>query len=244
METLVPNQTELLFPPGWGGKRKGAGRKPGRRRAGVRHRSRDTVSWTTPVSMTCKMLAGMPSLRTCEAHAIITGAFREAYLRRAFLVTQYSVQHTHLHIVVEARDAEQLSRGMGRILIRITRRLNKLWGRTGSLWPERYHSRVIKHPRAMRFVLRYVINNARKHGAWGKQDEPDPYSSGAWFDGWSDLALAAVSIAVPSHTASVTFLHLCPAAGVRATPRFYSGQRWRKVTDAVWDRTASETAAG
>jgi hypothetical protein len=33
-------------------------------------------------------------------------------------------------------------------------------------------------------ALRYVLNNARKHGAWTSRTRVDPLSSAAWFDGW------------------------------------------------------------
>jgi hypothetical protein len=68
--------------------------------------------------------------------------------------------------------------------------LHKLWGSFGKLFADRYHARVLRTPREVRNALVYVINNARKHGAW-KASHADPYSSGAWFGGWKTSARPA-----------------------------------------------------
>ena len=49
----------------------------------------------------------------------------------------------------------------------------------------RYHSRVLRGHKEVRDALRYVLNNARKHGVMPKGWKMDPYSSGIWFDRWS-----------------------------------------------------------
>jgi hypothetical protein len=51
---------------------------------------------------------------------------------------------------------------------------------------------VLRTPREVRNALVYVINNARKHGAW-KASHVDPYSSGAWFGGWKTSPRPAAS---------------------------------------------------
>ena len=67
---------------------------------------------------------------------------------------------------------------------RVAKRLNKLWRRRGQVFPDRYHSRILKTPRECRIALIYVLQNARKHGSW-RAAMPDVYSSGPLFDGWS-----------------------------------------------------------
>lgn len=61
----------------------------------------------------------------------------------------------------------------------------------GAVFPDRYHGRVLKTPRAVRFALRYVLLNVRKHEvrkheratvACGFADE---CSSAPWFDGFA-----------------------------------------------------------
>ncbi len=105
----------------------------------------------------------------------------------------YSVQTDHMHLIVEAEDKERLRRGVQGLLVRVARRLNKVWGRMGTVMADRFHSRILKTPREVWNALRYVINNARKHGSFFKPNEPDPYSSGRWFDGWRESLLPAAT---------------------------------------------------
>jgi REP element-mobilizing transposase RayT len=130
-------------------------------------------------------------LRYDDEHALLKEAFARS-TRESFRVVEYSVQSNHLHLLVEARDAESLGRGMIGLSVRIVRRLHKLWGSFGKLFADRYHARVLRTPREVRNALVYVINNARKHGAW-KASHADPYSSGAWFGGWKTSPRPAAS---------------------------------------------------
>jgi hypothetical protein len=76
---------------------------------------------------------------------------------------------------------------MQSLLIRIAKRLNKMWQRKGRVFSDRFFEHALKVPREARNALLYVLNNARKHGAWNGWNGPDPYSSGRWYDGWSDF---------------------------------------------------------
>jgi hypothetical protein len=69
------------------------------------------------------------------------------------------------------------------LLIRIARALNRLWGRAGSVFADRFHERELRSPCQVRNALVYVLQNLRKHGI--HLDGPDPLSSGPEFDGWS-----------------------------------------------------------
>lgn len=71
--------------------------------------------------------------------------------------------------------------------VRFVRRINTIFARRGPLFAHRYHARALKTPREVRNALRYVLLN-RKHHAAGKRfqtDWIDPWSSAAWFAGWS-----------------------------------------------------------
>ena len=89
-----------------------------------------------------------------------------------------------MHLIGEAKDRRALTRGMQGLLIRIAKALNKLWGRRGRIFADRYHDRILRTPWEVRNSLRYVLHNARRHGIFGPS--PDPYSSGRWFDGWRE----------------------------------------------------------
>ena len=72
------------------------------------------------------------------------------------------------------------------LVTRIARALNKVWGREGRVFKERYHTVVLSSPRQVRNALNYVLHNARIHGIAGLERCQDPCSSAAWFDGWKD----------------------------------------------------------
>ena len=120
------------------------------------------------------------------------GSLRDA-IRRGhksdFRLVHYAVLDTHIHLVVEADDRRALSRGMKGLKTRMSRALNKLWARKGTIFAERYHDREIATPRQARAVLLYVICNYRKHCAEvGRKLKPrwvDPFSSARQLDGWN-----------------------------------------------------------
>jgi REP element-mobilizing transposase RayT len=112
-------------------------------------------------------------------------AIDAACARPGFRVVHHSIQSNHLHLIVEAADRGSLSMGMRALLVRIARALNRLWGRCGSIFADRFHERALRTPSEVRNSLVYVLQNARKHGI--AASGPDPYSSGPWFDGWREV---------------------------------------------------------
>lgn len=144
-----------------GGARRGAGRKPNGVRARVSHRSRGVLAARFPVLVTLKVASGQPSLRRAHARELVFAALAAARERHGMRVVHFSVQANHLHALVEASDARALARGMQGLAVRIARALNRLWGRSGRLWCDRFHSRVLRTPREARNALVYVLHNAR-----------------------------------------------------------------------------------
>ena len=129
---------------------------------------------------------GLPSLRGLREHAALRAAIVAGCERGGFRLVHYSVQSNHLHLIVEGSCRNALSRGLQGLAIRMARALNRLWRRLGSVFADRYHDRILRSPREVWNALRYVLNNARKHGAWSSRTRPDPLSSSAWFDGWRE----------------------------------------------------------
>src|SRR5687767_3484454 len=85
-------QGKLEFPNGWGGRRKGAGRKPKSNQPGVSHRTRGRLGPQFPVHVTMKVRAGLPSLRRPREFALLRGAIAAGCERRGFRLVHYSVQ--------------------------------------------------------------------------------------------------------------------------------------------------------
>ena len=189
----LPQQTSIRFPCRWGGRRPGAGRKrgPGRRR--VRHRRRPALAARFPVHITLRLRDDVRRLRNFELCLQLRRVFVHCCDVGGFRICELSIQGNHIHLICEATDAAALSRGMQRLSSMLARRINKLTGRAGTVFADRYHGEIMRTPRHTRNTLLYVLQNARRHGlripAWA--GGIDPYSSAWTFDGWRDDAWRA-----------------------------------------------------
>ena len=178
----------LPFPNRHGGWREGAGRKPGRE-GGVSHGRREAVRRTDPVLVTMKLLPGLPRLRRAAEMCVLRGSFEASLGRFDLRLVDFSVQGDHIHLIFEAESDECLSRGVQGLAVRIARGLNRVWGRTGTVFRERYHALHLRSRRQMYNALRYVLNNHRKHGIPIAEGHLDPFSSGAFFEHWAEEAV-------------------------------------------------------
>jgi len=191
-------QHELAF-KSRGGPRPGAGRKRSGTRVRVAHDRRPEHDSAHPIHLTVRLRDGLPNLRRDATRIVVTRAFAAGRERFGFRLTEFSMQSNHIHLIAEASDRSALSRGMQGLLVRISRAVNRLWRRRGPVFADRFHSRALETPREVRNALVYVLQNARHHGL--RLLGFDPYSSGAWFDGWStNLAVAPGSPAVRART--------------------------------------------
>ncbi len=195
------DQPHLPFRPGRGGTRPGAGRKPVGDRAGVSHAGRAKLASRFPVHVTVRLREGLPGLRCKPAYAALRAAFAAGCQRFGFRLTEYSVQRNHIHLIAEAKDRRALARGVQGLLIRVAKALNRLWGRRGSVFADRYHDRVLRTPREVRSCLAYVLNNARRHGLRLAQGV-DLFSSACWFDGWREKLRVRGLVSVPRPVAT------------------------------------------
>ena len=178
-------QTAIEFRT-WGGRRRGAGRKPKGEQAGVSHGARPELTGRHPLLVTLKVRREVWNLRARRTMARILPALAAVMAKNGMRVVHYSVQHDHIHLVVEADGKPALSRGMRGLCTSIAKRLNALMERKGKVLADRYHERVLTTPRQVRHALRYVLCNARKRAV--APNDPrwlDPCSSAAVFDGWS-----------------------------------------------------------
>jgi hypothetical protein len=142
--------------------------------------------------VTLRLEPAMYQLRSRRCWRVVGRALDLGGERFGMRVCHYSVQRTHLHLLVELRDGDALSRGMQGLGIRVARGLNRMMGRRGRVVADRYHARLLASPLEVRRALLYVLNNARRHAAQRGPDSLgalpagwlDPFSSAATFDGW------------------------------------------------------------
>jgi len=175
-----PRQLGLEFRT-WGGKRAGAGRKRGGTRTSVAHRSRGDWTRPTPLHVTLRMAPHVYNLRSRRSFRIIAAALRLGGDRFNVRVIEFSVQGNHIHLVVEAPDRRALARAIQGFSIRVAKGLNRMMGRKGRVFDDRYHARLLRTPTEVRHAIHYVLANARKHAAQRGETYPpgyvDPYSS-------------------------------------------------------------------
>ncbi len=166
-----------------GGARPGAGR-PKSDDSGVPHTKRARLASRFPVHVTVRLVRGLPSLRVKAVYELLRKVFIAAE-KQGFRIVHYSIQGNHVHLIVEAKDRENLARGMQGLLIRFARSVNRLWGRKGTVFNDRYHDHILRTPREVRNALLYVLRNAWRHRI-RLQQAIDMFSSGPWFSGWRE----------------------------------------------------------
>jgi REP element-mobilizing transposase RayT len=138
--------------------------------------------------VTVKVVPVGRSLRSPRVRSAIELIFAAEKRRKGFRLLHYAIRRDHVHLVCESDDTVALSRGVQRLGSRVARRVNKLWARSGRLFADRFHGRVLTTPRELRNVLRYVLLNEHKDALVEEGrilgGGFDPCSSAPWFDGW------------------------------------------------------------
>ncbi len=181
-----------------GGKRKGAGRKaPAGCRPSEKHKKRLPLRANQPVHVTLRVVTAVADLRKRHIYHALRDAMIATFEKDDFHVVHISIQHDHIHMLVEASDEKRLARGMqgfGSAAAKaINRAISKRSGkeRKGRVFADRYHPQIIRTPTQARHALSYVLNNWRKH----REDRDDlartwlvdPFSSAISFPGWREL---------------------------------------------------------
>jgi REP element-mobilizing transposase RayT len=164
----------------WGGARPNSGRKPTGDQAGVSHLRRPEISPRHPVHVTLRMASGCGNLRSGPALLALQGAFEDGRDRFGFRLVHYLIQDNHLHFIVEAASKESLARGMKGLKVRIARALNRLLGRTGTVFADRYHAHVLRTPQEVAQAVRYVLGDSALEASRSGEQTADPFSSGAF----------------------------------------------------------------
>jgi len=195
-------QQPLPFPKR-GGKRPGAGRPKKGARASERHKKRSPLKARFPVHGILRVAKDVGSLRQAHAYHAIREALEVVKARDDFRVVEMSIQRNHVHLVVEAANEMALARGMQSLQISAARKLNAAISehrgreRTGRVFVDRYHARILTTPRDVRHVLNYVLNNWRHHGEHRGFEsvnwDVDWFSSAPRFGGWRESVPALSS---------------------------------------------------
>lgn len=135
--------------------------------------------------VTMRRVPNLPSFRQQRVGELVLRQMRRLN-DDVFQIVHFSIQANHLHLLVEARGRETVTRKIQGLMVSFAKRLNRLLGnRRGKVWADRYYRRDVVSAREMSAVLRYVFNNAKKHGEIPADAIMlDPYSTAWTFDGW------------------------------------------------------------
>lgn len=171
-----------------GGRRAGAGRKPGPNPR-IAHRQRERITRHHPCHVTLRVHRSIPSLRSARFIAELECSLRESCERGRFRVAHYAVLRDHVHAIVEASSARDLACGMRSLGARIARVTHRVFRLRGAVLADRFHLHALRTPREVRNALAYVLLNARRHAAKAGRAlasavRIDRASSGRWFAGW------------------------------------------------------------
>jgi REP element-mobilizing transposase RayT len=178
----------------WGGRRLGAGRL--RHEDNLRdpkHAKRPTLSPDHPVHVIVRPGWWIDRLRNGRAYDAIRTVLFAMLGDADFRVCHISIQHKHIHLIVEAKDEAALSAGMQRFTSSVARAFNNIAGLRGRVFPHRYTAKQIRTARYARSAIAYVLNNWRRHNEHLKPSEQsfgarlDRYASGITFDGWAGI---------------------------------------------------------
>jgi REP element-mobilizing transposase RayT len=186
----------VLFKPR-GGKRHGAGRRPKGARPGASHEARPALHERHPVHVTLRVASELGSLRRRAAYHAIRQATLTAAMRGSMRIVHLSIQRTHIHLLVEAANQRALSQGMQSFQVSAAKHLNAAVGkmnrgprRRGTVFPDRYHARIITSPTQARHSLAYLLCNWRHHeedrAAPMNEWKIDWFSSAAMFPDWAE----------------------------------------------------------
>ena len=192
-------QLEIALPKSrtHGGARAGAGRKRDPNRKDPLHAKRPKVSRHEPQHTVLRVRKDVGRLRRGKVYRALRKTLSRMLGRLGFQVCHVSIQHNHLHLIVEAAGKDALRRGMQGFAISAAKAINKVMKRSGKVFEFRYHATAIKSPRQARHALSYVLNNWRRHNederARASYDAViDPYSTARQFQGWKETQLAVM----------------------------------------------------
>lgn len=188
-------QEILPFGPKHRKRRRGQrlGRTPRPERIGfMPHVTRPAHDARHPVHVSIKRVPHGPSFRAQRVYAAIVHELALA-ATRGVRVLHYSVQHDHVHLIVEADDGPKLARGMQLLFSRMAFAVNRVAMRSGRVFRDRHHRHELTTPTEVRRALVYVLFNTRKHDSRpstiaSKLQDVDPCSSVIWFTDWDERA--------------------------------------------------------
>ncbi|MFA6237832.1 MAG: transposase [Bacteriovorax sp.] len=152
---------------------KGAGR-PAKIDKGIRHTKRERIQKPNPLHLTIKVRKNKADIKSKLLLKALHHAIKRARLKSLHII-HYSLEYDHLHLLVEAKNNKVLHAGMQALGISLSKAINRIKHKKGTVYKHRYHLRTLSSARELRNVLHYIFNNGIKHGR--TKSQLDPYNS-------------------------------------------------------------------
>ena len=105
------------------------------------------------MQITARVVPAVGRLRRRPAYRAIRRAVRTSLGRVDFRIVELCVRATRLELIVEATDKAALARGMQGFQIAAARYLNRVAGRRGPVFPDRYRAETLTTRRAVRRAI-------------------------------------------------------------------------------------------
>jgi hypothetical protein len=146
----------------WGGARAGAGRPKRGAIASEPHKPRPALVAKQPLHVIARVVRAAGALHGRDARRALERALRRSLGQAAFRIVHLRVT-THVELVVEASDRIALARGMQGFQVAAAKHLNRLRGRSGTVFADRYRARPLRTYAAVRAVLGASAANRAVH---------------------------------------------------------------------------------
>ena len=140
---------------------KGAGRPP-IHDAGIRHTERPVITRPSSLHLTVKIKSIKADLKNKSILKILKRAILNARKQKLKIV-HFSLEYDHLHLLVEASNNIELSKGMQSFGVTIAKAINRRCKLKGGVYKHRYDFRKITSSSELKKVLSYIFNNGVKH---------------------------------------------------------------------------------
>jgi hypothetical protein len=137
--------------------------RPKKKNAGTPHLRRERFASRFPVHVTLRVGRVIPNLQQRRCFRAVRTAFLRGNGQFGMRLVHFAVLGNHVHLICEADGEISLSRGMQGLGIRMAKALNRVLGRHGRVFSDRYFARILRTPTQTRNAVAYVLRNHEKH---------------------------------------------------------------------------------
>lgn len=141
---------------------------------GIRHIKREKFYKSRSLHLTIKVRENKADIQNKRILKALHHAIIRARLKKLKII-HYTLEYNHVHLLVEAENHHVAHQAMQALGISLSKAINKIKRKTGTVYKYRYHLRKITGLRDLKNVTNYIFNNGIKHKR--TRTQLDPYNS-------------------------------------------------------------------